>query len=225
MQTNTVGRRLLSVYCGKRKVLDKHERSYYFIGMTKGEDTKRFILATGLDMASRLGLESVTIGELAKATEMSKSGLFAHFKSKENLQIEILHFAGERFAEGVIIPALRVKAGIERIRTLVDSWIQWTRRLTGGCIFVTASADFSSRPGKVRDALLEQQVQWLDSLKRFCQSAMRAGELRDRIDCDQFAFDLYSLLLGFHVYHELLQDTETRTYQETALNRLLKDYM
>ena len=193
--------------------------------MTKGTDTKQFILETGLDMASRLGLENVTIGELAKATDMSKSGLFAHFKSKENLQIEILNFAGERFYEGVIVPALREKSGIERIRKLVDNWIHWTGRLTGGCIFVTAAADFSSRPGKVRDALLEQQGQWLASLKRFCRSSIRAGDLRDGIDCDQFAFDLYSLLLGFHLYHELLQDTETRNYQETALNRLLKDYM
>lgn len=192
--------------------------------MTKGEDTKRFILETGLDMASRLGLESVTIGELAKATEMSKSGLFAHFKSKENLQIEILHFAGELFSEGVIIPSLREKAGIARIRKLVDNWIRWTGRLTGGCIFVAASGDFSSRPGKVRDALLEQQEQWLASLKQFCQSSIRVGDLRDGIDCDQFAFDLYSLLLGFHLYHELLKDTETKNYQETALDRLLADY-
>ncbi len=193
--------------------------------MTKGEDTKRFILETGLDMASRLGLENVTIGELAKATGMSKSGLFAHFQSKENLQIEILHFAGQLFTEGVIVPALRVKAGIERIRKLVDNWIHWTARLTGGCIFVTASTDFSSRPGKVRDALLEQQEKWLASLKRFCKSAIRARDLKRGIDCDQFAFDLYSLLLGFHLYNELLKDAATRHYQETALNRLLEDYM
>jgi len=193
--------------------------------MTKGEDTKRFILETGLDMASRLGLEDVTIGELAKATEMSKSGLFAHFKSKENLQIEILHFAGQLFSEGVIVPALKEKAGIARIRKLVDNWIRWTGRLTGGCIFVTASADFSSRHGKVRDALLVQQRQWLASLKQFCQSSIRVGDLRDGIDCDQFAFDLYSLLLGFHLYHELLKDTATKNYQETALDRLLEDYM
>lgn len=176
-------------------------------------------------MASRLGLESVTIGELAKATGMSKSGLFAHFKSKENLQIEILHFAGELFSKGVIVPALRTKAGVDRIRQLVDNWVQWTGRLTGGCIFVTASTDFSNRPGKVRDALLAQQEEWLGSLKRFCQSAMRAGELRRDIDCDQFAFDLYSLLLGFHLYHKLLQNKETRNHQETALNRLLEDYI
>jgi len=193
--------------------------------MTKGTDTKQFILETGLDMASRVGLESVTIGELAKATGMSKSGLFAHFKSKENLQIEILHFAGELFADGVIVPALRTKAGVGRIRQLVANWVKWTGSLTGGCIFVTASTDFSNRPGKVRDALLAQQEQWLDSLKRLCQSAMQEGELRQDIDCDQFSFDLYSLLLGFHLYHELLQDKETRNYQETALNRLLEDYM
>jgi AcrR family transcriptional regulator len=192
--------------------------------MTKGEDTKLNVLEAGLDMASQLGLECVTIGNLAKATNLSKSGLFAHFQSKENLQIEILNHAARLFSEGVIVPALKTKAGIPRIRALVDNWIQWSSELTGGCIFVSASTDFSDRPGKVRDLLLRQQKQWIDCLRRIAQSAVQTGDFRQGIDDDQFAFDLYSLLLGFHLYYKLLDDAETRKHQETALVRLLNSY-
>jgi AcrR family transcriptional regulator len=192
--------------------------------MAKGEETKLNVLETGLDMASRLGLECVTIGNLAKATNMSKSGLFAHFQSKENLQIEILNYAARLFSEGVIIPALKTQAGIPRIRALVDNWIQWTSELTGGCIFVSASADFSDRPGRVRDVLLHQQKEWIDCLKRIAQSAVQAGDFKQDIDDNQFAFDLYSLLLGFHLYFNLLDDIEIRKRQETALNRILNSY-
>ncbi|MGA7146720.1 MAG: TetR/AcrR family transcriptional regulator [Desulfobacterales bacterium] len=205
-------------------LLDTNERSYYFNAMTKGEDTKHIVLEAGLDMASQLGLECVTIGNLAKATNLSKSGLFAHFQSKENLQIEILNHAARLFSEGVIVPALKTKAGIPRIRALVDNWIQWSSELTGGCIFVSASTDFSDRPGKVRDFLLHQQKQWIDCLRRIAQSAVQTGDFRPDIDFDQFAFDLYSLLLGFHLYYKLLDDAESKKHQETALVRLLNNY-
>ena len=182
------------------------------------------VLEAGLDMASQLGLECVTIGNLAKATNLSKSGLFAHFQSKENLQVEILNHAAQVFSEGVIIPALKTKAGIPRIRALVDNWIQWTSELTGGCIFVTASADFTDRPGRVRDVLLNQQKEWIDCLKRIAQSAVAVGDFRKDIDDDQFAFDLYSLLLGFHLYFNLLDDVEIRKRQEAALTRIINSY-
>lgn len=192
--------------------------------MAKGEDTKNMVLEVGLDMASQLGLECVTIGNLAKATNLSKSGLFAHFQSKENLQIEILNHAARVFSEGVIIPALKTEAGIPRIRVLVDNWIQWTSELTGGCIFVTASADFTDRPGRVRDVLLTQQKEWIDCLKRIAQSAVAVGDFRKDIDDNQFAFDLYSLLLGFHLYFNLLDDAEIRKRQEAALTRIINSY-
>ena len=133
--------------------------------MTKGEDTKLMILEVGLDMASRLGLDAVSIGALAKATHMSKSGLFAHFQSKENLQRDILGFAGQLFSTYVIVPALKTEAGIPRIKALVDNWDRWvSKKMTGGCIFVQASSDFKDRDGKVRDFLLLQQEAWIDSL-------------------------------------------------------------
>ena len=192
--------------------------------MTKGEDTKTIILKTGLDMASRLGLECVTIGALAKATDLSKSGLFAHFQSKENLQIGILDYAADLFWAHVVAPALRTKAGIPRIEELVRQWTRWGATLTGGCIFVSASSDFSDRPGKVRDALVKQQQMWIDSLQRMARSAVKAGDFRPDIDDRQFAFDLYSLLLGVHLYYKLLDDKATGKHQNAALGRLIDDY-
>lgn len=192
--------------------------------MTKGEDTKSIILETGLDMASRLGLECVTIGALAKATQLSKSGLFAHFQSKETLQIEILNYAADLFWENVVAPALRTEAGIPRIETLVRHWVRWGSTLTGGCIFVSASSDFSDRPGKVRAVLLKQQQMWLECLQRIARSAVKAGDFRPDIDDRQFAFDLYSLLLGVHLYHKLLNDSKTGQHQKMSLNRLIDNY-
>ena len=196
-----------------------------FAGMKKGEETKMAILDAGLDMASQYGLEGVSIGSLANLMNMSKSGLFAHFQSKENLQIEILKHAGRLFAEDVIVPALKTEAGVSRIKELVKNWVTtWADNLTGGCIFVTASAEYSDRPSKVRDFLLSQQRDWIDSLRRMAESAIKVGDFRKDIDCEQFAFDLYSLLLGFHLYDRLLDDTETKKRQEIALEQLLANY-
>jgi AcrR family transcriptional regulator len=192
--------------------------------MTKGNDTKTAILDTAFDMASELGLEGVTIGILAKATKMSKSGLFAHFQSKENLQVEILKHAGSVFSENVVVPALRTAAGIPRIRALVENWIFWTAKLTGGCIFVSASTEFGNREGDVRNFLLRQQSAWLGCLRKVAQSAIKTREFRSDIDCEQFAFELYSLLLGFHFYHRLLQDEDIEARQRLALDRLLGNY-
>jgi AcrR family transcriptional regulator len=175
--------------------------------MTKGDDRKITILEIGLDIASRLGLEAVTIGSLAKAANMSKSGLFAHFQSKENLQIELLKYAGEMFSRDVVVPALAVPAGIPRIRSLVENWIRYSGCLTGGCIFVTASTDFKDRPGKVKDFLLKQQDAWIDSLRRIASSAIEAGDFRK-----------------VHLYYTLLDSTDTQKRQQAALEQLLRAY-
>ena len=205
-------------------MLEKNERSCYIMTMAKGKSRKTTIIETGLEMASHLGLENVTIGNLAKEMQMSKSGLFAHFQSKENLQIDIMNYAEEDFRQNVILPALKVERGIPRIRNLVDRWIEWGNKLTGGCIFVSAGMEYSDRPGKVREALLKQQEEWIDSLRRFAQSAIKAGDFRKNIDCEQFAFDLYSLLLGFHYYYKLLNDKKTKQKQQIAFERLLENY-
>lgn len=192
--------------------------------MNKGEDTKRAILDAGLDRASQLGMEAVSIGALAKATRMSKSGLFAHFQSKENLQIEILNHAAQLFSADVVVPALKTDPGIPRIKALVANWIRWANEHTGGCIFVTASTDFKDRPGKVREFLLLQQGTWIDCLRRVAQSAVQKGDFRPDTDCEQFAFELYSLLLGFHLYYKLINSADIQKRQQTAFEQLLKSY-
>jgi len=159
--------------------------------MAKGIDTKNAILKTALQMASKLGLECVTIGALAKQMNLSKSGLFAHFQSKENLQLAILQYASNYFSKHVIIPALKTERGIPRIKALIKNWMDWSSKLTGGCIFVVASTEYNDRPGKVRDYLIHQQEEWISSLKRIAQSAIKAGDLKMDVDLNHFAFVFY----------------------------------
>lgn len=193
--------------------------------MSKGDDTRQKILEFGLDMASQLGLDAVSIGALAKATRMSKSGLFAHFQSKENLQRDILRYAGGLFNANVVVPSLKTDAGIPRIKALVENWDHWVAKtMTGGCVFVQASNDFKDRNGKVRDYLLLQQEAWIDCLRRVAQSAIRVGHFRKEIDCDQFAFEFYSLLLGFHLYYKLLKNEDIHIRQNKALDDLIQRY-
>lgn len=192
--------------------------------MTKGNDTRNSILEAGLGMASQFGLEDVTIGSLAKTMGMSKSGIFGHFQSKENLQLQIIGFAVRQFGESVLLPALKIRSGIARINAMVENWIKWGDSLSGGCIFVSASNEFTDRPGPVRQALLDYQRTWLASLEKLAQSAVNAGEFRPDTDTEQFAFELYSLMLGFHYYHRMLQDTGIRIKEQKALERLIKNY-
>lgn len=193
--------------------------------MTKGDETKNAILDKALDKATELGLEGVTIGLLAKATGMSKSGLFAHFQSKENLQVEILKYGARIFVETVVAPALQTEAGIPRIRALVKNWIGWASSHTGGCVFVAASNEFSDREGIVRTFLLRQQEAWIKTLSKVARSAIRTRAFREDADCDQFVFELYSLLLGFHLYHHLLHAEDIEARQSVALERLFANYL
>jgi len=192
--------------------------------MKKGDDTRESILLVGLELASQYGLEDVTIGGLAKEMKMSKSGVFGHFHSKENLQILILEYAMEQFKETVVLPALKIKGGIPRIKAIVDQWINWGNGLGGGCIFVTTSNEFSERPGPVRNALVASQNLWLDTLARLAESAIKAGDFRPDIDPQQFAFELYSLLLGFHHYLRLLRVKDIQKKEEKAMDKLILSY-
>ena len=129
--------------------------------MTKGQDTKERILGEALDLASTVGIEGLSIGELAKATEMSKSGLFAHFNSKEDLQLEVLRSGSANFIETVVSPALRQPRGEPRVRALFERWLAWETLRTGGCPFMAATFELDDRPGPVRDALVATQQDWV----------------------------------------------------------------
>ena len=192
--------------------------------MKKGEETKYKILDTGFGLASKLGLECLSIGTLARKTAMSKSGLFAHFNSKENLQLAVMNYAGEVFRQEVIVPALKTKAGISRVRKVMELWIDWTVKLSGGCIFVAAAAEYSDRPGPVRDEIRQQHDNWIDCLSRIAQSAVRVGDFRQDTDCELFAFELYSLILGFYLYYSSLDYQGVDNMMDNAFERLINSY-
>ncbi len=175
-------------------------------------------------MASKLGLECLSIGTLASATDMSKSGLFGHFHSKENLQLKVMEYAGQVFNQDVIIPALLIPAGIPRIKKVMENWIDWTKELSGGCIFVAAAAEYSDRPGLVRDCVRKQHDLWIDCLSRIAQSAVNVGDFKQDTDCEQFAFELYSLILGFFLYHSSLDHKDVDSLMDQSFNRLIQSY-
>jgi AcrR family transcriptional regulator len=190
--------------------------------MTKGHDTRERILGEALELVSTVGIEGLSIGELAKATEMSKSGLFAHFSSKEDLQIEVLRTGSANFIDTVVSPALREPRGEPRVRALFDRWLAWETLRTGGCPFMAATFELDDRPGKVRDALEATQREWIGTLTRAIHIAMEEGHFHPDIDADQLAFEIYGVFMAFHLYHRLLRDPNAHRRATDALDYLLR---
>jgi len=191
--------------------------------MTKGQDTKQRILNHALDLASTVGVEGLSIGGLAKATEMSKSGLFAHFNSKADLQIEVLETAAAHFIETVVAPSLREARGEPRVRALFDRWLAWETLRTGGCPFMGASFELDDRPGPVRDALVATQKDWVGTLIRAIEIAIDEGHFRQDVDAAQLAFEIYGAFMSFHLHHRLLRDSQAHTRATNAFEQLLTD--
>ncbi|MFQ5527051.1 MAG: TetR/AcrR family transcriptional regulator [Thermoanaerobaculia bacterium] len=187
----------------------------------KGESTKQRILTEALELTSMVGVEGLSLGELAKKTEMSKSGLFAHFDSKESLQLEVLETAAARFIESVISPALLEPRGEPRLRALFERWIGWETLRDGGCPFMAAAFELDDRPGPVRDALAASQRDWLATLARAISIAVEEGHFRKDLDADQIAFEVYGVFMTFHLHQRLLGDAYARTRAKAALDRLL----
>lgn len=190
--------------------------------MGKGEATRGAILDEAVDVASRLGLEGLTVAGLADATEMSKSGLFAHFRSKEELQLQTLARARDRFIDVVVRPALQVERGLPRVRAIMDRWLLWAEQLSGGCIFVAASAELDDRPGALRDALVRAERDWLELLATVASTAIAEGHFRPDVDPDQFAFEMHGVMLGLHHASRLLEQPKARERARTALQRLIE---
>lgn len=187
--------------------------------MSKGERTRGAILETALDQASVVGLEGLSIGTLATGTGLSKSGLFAHFGSKEALQVEVLRTAARRFAEVVIMPARAEPPGLKRLRALFRGWLDWTERggVKGGCIFLAAAVELDDREGQVRDFVVESQKIWLRTLAKAAARAARDGDLAADLDAEDFAHAVHGIYLAYHQSHRLLRD---RTAKPRALRTL-----
>jgi AcrR family transcriptional regulator len=191
--------------------------------MSKGEETRERILDTAVRLASRDGLEGLTVGTLAAELGLSKSGLFAHFGSKDALQVQVLQAAIERFETSVVQPALKAPRGEPRLRALLDRWLEWSARsdMPGGCIFVAASAELDDRPGEARDLLVSSQRQVTRMLAKAARLAVDEGHFRADLDVDQFAFDFYSLILGYHQWKRLLRDARAESRVRAAFERLV----
>ena len=191
--------------------------------MSKGEDTKAAILDEAVTIASEVGFTGLTIGKLAEQTGMSKSGLFAHFKSKEALQLETLERARLRFTDLVIRPTLAAPRGEQRVRVLFDRWLAWeTEALKGGCIFVTAASEFDDQPGAMRDAVLRSQQDWLEFVATVAGAAVSEGDFRADLDTEQLAFTLQGLMLGYHHAARLMRDPKALSHTRLALDQLLE---
>ena len=193
--------------------------------MSKSESSRAAILDRSVDLASVVGLEGLSIGLLAAHAGFSKSGLFAHFGSKEALQLETLKVAAARFIDVVIKPALHQPRGIPRVQALFDRWLAWAARdsAPGGCIFITASIELDDQHGPVREYLVEQQTAWRDLIVRTAAFAVEVGDFRADLDCRQFTHELQSLFLGFNHSQRLLQDGAAESRTRVAFARLLAD--
>ena len=189
--------------------------------MTKGADTRQRILDRAFRMAARDGLEGLSIGGLADHLGISKSGLFAHFKSKEELQLEMLRAASAQFTEKVLIPAFQKQRGIPRLRAVFENWLDWLSQ-QNGCIFITASVEMDDRGGRVRDYVVEQQRALRDALARAAEITKEAGHFRKDLDTEQFAFDLSAIYLSYHHAFRLLHDPKALKKARAAFDRLIQ---
>ena len=191
---------------------------------TKGEQTREAILTHALGLATRIGFEGLTIGRLADDLRMSKSGLFAHFRSKEGLQLEILRMAGARMVDTVVKPALSTPRGEPRVRALFERWLAWEQSpgLPGGCPFMAASFELDDRPGPVRDFVVQNLRDWMDTLAGAARIAVQEGHFRADLDCEQFAHDCQGIGLAFVHASRLMRDPKARPRAASAFDTLLR---
>jgi AcrR family transcriptional regulator len=175
---------------------------------SKGERTRRAILDTAAALATQEGLAGLSIGRLAEATGMSKSGLFAHFGSKEELQLETVDHASAMFVEEVIAPARAAPRGIARVWALCDGMISYNERqvFPGGCFFACTSAEFNNRPGAVRDKIAEMLGSWLSYLEHAVEQAQEAGELDPELGAHEVAFQLDAFAQSANARFQLFRD-------------------
>ena len=190
---------------------------------TKGERTRAAILDAALRIVSKSGLDGLTIGTLADATGMSKSGLFAHFGSREELLLAVLAHGQAQFTEVVFQPAMAKPRGIARLRAMFINWLDWTEsaELPGGCPMIGGATEFDDKPGPVRDMLAGGQRTWIETLKRSVRQAIEEGELPADTDPVQIAFEMFGIALVVHHHRRLLGYPKARARALAALDKLI----
>ena len=193
--------------------------------LPKGRQTKAAIVDAALSLASQMGLEGLSIGAVAELTQMSKSGVFAHFGSREELQISVVREYYQRFEQEVFFPALQAERGLPRLRALFANWMQRVAvEIQSGCIFISGAAEFDDRPGPVRDALVDSVKSWLGALDKAVALAKDMGELRADTDARQMAFEIHGLILALHYEERFLQNPGAIHRAEAGFEHILARY-
>jgi AcrR family transcriptional regulator len=194
---------------------------------TKGERTRAAILDAALRLVSKSGLEGLTIGTLADATGMSKSGLFAHFGSREELLLAVLNHGQQEFIEVVLNPALKKPRGVPRLRAMFVNWLDWTEsaELPGGCPMIGGATEFDDKPGPVKDMLAAGQRAWIDTLQRAVRQGREEGQVRPETDPEQIAFEMFGIALVVHHHRRLLGYQKARERALAALDALLERHV
>jgi len=191
---------------------------------SKGAATRELIIDRAYAIASRAGLEGLSIGDLAQAVGMSKSGVFAHFGSREDLQLAVLDEGGRRFGEFVLIPALRKPRGLVRLRAIIDGWFEWVRENQHGCLVMSAISEYDSCPGPLHDAVVARVQRWRSDTTRATQMAIDSGELRADTDPQQISFEIFGIALALHHDTRLFDPKLARAQAERAIERLFAAY-
>ena len=187
---------------------------------SKGAATREAIIDRAHEIARFSGVEGLSIGPLAQAVGMSKSGVFAHFGSREDLQLAVIESAATRFGNAVLIPALSKPRGLPRLSAIMDNWFEWIRGNEGGCVLMGSVTEYDDRPGPLRDQVLRNEQRWRDALRRSIQMAIEVGHLQDG-DPEQYAFELYAFPLAVHHDSGLFGYEQARRRGAAAVARWL----
>ena len=193
--------------------------------MDKGIETREKILHAAMHMVRESGFNSLTIGETAKQVGMSKSGVFAHFDSRDELLLNVIAFTALDFKVQVFDKALQHKRGLERINALSRYWIRWSNQPSGGCPFMSGAFEFDDRPGVIRDALVKQEKAVHDIWERAARIAVEENEFKAETDCKQFAFEIFGNLLSFQIYKRLLNDVKAGQMYNISFQNILSRYL
>lgn len=193
--------------------------------LQKGQQTKAAIVDAALGLATQIGLEGLSIGALAEVMQMSKSGVFAHFGSREELQISVVREYHHRFEEEVFYPAMSVPRGLPRLRALFDNWMKRTSvEIDSGCLYISGAVEFDDRPGPVRDALASSVSTWLAAMKRAIELAIEEGHLRADTDAEQMRFEIHSLILALHYEARFLRAPDSLQRAVSAFEGIVLRY-
>jgi len=193
--------------------------------LMKGRQTKAAIVDAALGLASQIGLEGLSIGALAEVTGMSKSGVFAHFGSREELQISVIREYHDRFESEVFYPALSGARGLPRLQSLFDNWMQrTTTEIDSGCIYISGAVEFDDRPGSVRDALASSVNTWQNALQRSVAQAQEEKHLTATADPLQVAFEIHGLILALHYEARFLKSAQSLARASLGFENILQRY-